>query len=218
MAVDTDIEGTTMASDRKLRRFIRAWRRRYPYPVPWVDDRANKQCRRSEEQWLGQFDGSSMVKRKDLLALVLWKVGGQDDRLEQAFQGVTGPANLGHAKRCIRKALATSNAMTALEGLVGETGGIPHWDPSMSSVVLAVCRPKVYAIADERALRTLAVLNLYSPAVDGRFRSVDWVPYLRACRRLAELSAVSLRDVSRALWAAADDAPNLPKTAPKPGR
>jgi uncharacterized protein YjiS (DUF1127 family) len=158
-----------------------------------------------------------MVKRKDLLALVLWKVGGQDHRLDQAFQGVTGPANLGHAKRCIRKALATSNAMTALEGLVGETGGIPHWDPAMSSVVLAVCRPNVYAIADGRALRALAALNLYSSAVDGEFTAVDWVPYLRACRRLAELSNVSLRDVSRALWAAADDAPNLPKT-PKPGR
>src|SRR6202034_3662879 len=119
--------------------------------------------------------------------------------------------NLGHAKRCIRKAVATSNSMTALEGLVGETGGIRHWDPAMASVVLAVCRPNLYAIADKRALRSLSALNLYNPAVDNEFSAVDWVPYLRACRKLAEVSGLSLREVSRALWAAADDAPNLPK-------
>ena len=29
-------------SDRKLRKFIGQWRKRYPYPVEWVDNRANK--------------------------------------------------------------------------------------------------------------------------------------------------------------------------------
>lgn len=204
-----------MPSDRKIRKFTRQWRKRYPYPLPWVDDRANKQCRRSEDQWLARFDGSTTLKRKDVLSLALWKFGGQAEQMEQAVQGIASPADWGRARRTIKRALVTSNPTEALVRLLGDEGGIAGWGPTMASVVLGVCQPNVYAVADQRVLRTLKALQLYEPAAEDEFLRADWWPYLRISRRLSDLSGMSLRDVSRALWAAADDAPSLPQ-APKP--
>jgi hypothetical protein len=200
-----------VVSDRKMRKFVRTWRRRYPHPVPWVDDRANKQCRISEDRWLLPFAGASSLRRRDLLGLVLWKFGAQEQRMARACQGVTGPADLGHAKRSIRKALSSDSPTAALDHLCGETGGISNWDAVMASVVLGVCRPERYVVADERCLRTLAALQLHEPIDQNAFTRHDWVPYLRLCRRLGNVSGLSMRDVARALWAAADDAPDLPK-------
>jgi hypothetical protein len=200
-----------MASDRKVRKFIRQWRRRYPYPVDWIDDRANKRCRRSEAAWLAQFEGATTLKRREVLSLIFWKLGGSSHLMDQAVKGIEGPAAWGHARRQIKKALQTSNATTALDCLLDEPGGIPGWGPAMSSVVLAVCRPDTYVVADDRALRTLRTLGLYSPQTNGEFVRADWWPYLKKCRQMAKLCGLSLAAVHQALWAAADDAPNLPR-------
>jgi hypothetical protein len=200
-----------MPSDRKTRRFIRQWRRRYPYPKDWVDNRANKQCRRSESDWLAQFEGADILKRREVAALIEWKFGNQANRREQALGGIASPAAWGHARRRIKKALATSNPTAALDFLLGEQGGISGWGPAMSSVVLAACRPGTYTVADQRALRTLDALNLYRPRAEGEFVRLDWVPYLLACRRLARICGLSLRAIDQALCAAADEAPNLPQ-------
>jgi uncharacterized protein YjiS (DUF1127 family) len=199
-----------MASDRRLRKFVRQWRTRYPYPVPWVDRPANKQCRRSENQWLAQFDGVAVLRRRDVLALALWKLGGDGARHEAGVAGISGPAEWGHARRCIKRALAAPNPNQALDHLVGATGGVPGWGPEMASVVLAACRPATYVVADARCLRSLHALALLEPSVEEGFSREKWWPYLRTCRHLAELSGVSLRDVGRALWAGADGAPGLP--------
>lgn len=199
-----------MASDRKVRKFIRRWRRRYLYPVDWMDNRANKQCRRSEAEWLAQFEDAPVLKRREVRALIEWRFAGEVR--DQALQGIDGPAAWGHARRQIKKALATRSPTEALDLLLGEQGGIPGWGPAVSSVVLAACRPDIYALADHRVLRTLAALNLYSPRGDREFVRLDWWPYLRACRELARLCELPLRGVAQALWAAADEAPDLPGT------
>ena len=204
-----------VASERKMRKFVRQWRRRYPYPLDWVDDRANKQCRRSELAWLSQFEGVANLRRRDVVALVEWALGDQPASKEFALKGLAGPAEWGHARRRIKKALATANPIGALDCLLGEEGGIPGWEPAMASVVLAVCRPATYVVADERAMRTLAALELCSPTTDGEFGRGDWWPYLRTWRKLAELCGLSLRDVHHALWAGADEAPSLLRS-PKP--
>jgi len=200
-------------SERKVRKFVRQWRRRYPLPVPWVDDRANKQCRRSEDLWLAQFAGADNLRRREVISLVVWRLGGDREAMERALAGIDGPAAWGHARRSIKKALAATNPMEALDRLVGEVGAIPGWTAVMASALLAACRPDLYVAGDDRALRSLAALDLLERTEPTSFTRGEWWPYLRACRRLAELADVSVRDVGRALWAGADDAPDLPSTA-----
>lgn len=199
-----------------MRKFIRQWRKRYPFPFPWVDDRANKQYRRSEAQWLASFDGATTLRRRDVVHLIEWRFGSQTDEKEHALDGVTGPSESGHTRRCIKRALEAPNPTEALDQLLGERGGIRGWGPAMASVVLAVCRPDTYVIADHRALRSLGALGLYSAHSEGDFVPEDWWPYLRICRRLAKDCGVSLPEVVHALTAAAEEAPKLPKSAKPP--
>jgi hypothetical protein len=212
-----------MTSERKVRKLIRQWRKRYPFPVDWVDDRANRMCRRSESEWLAQFDGASNLRRREVLALARWRLADQPDRSADALSAITGPAEWGHARRCIKRALATANPVGALDCLLGESGGVPGWGPEMASAILAACRPDAYPVADRRALQTLRVLDLHSPVGSDAFSRADWWPYVRLCRQLAMIGGVSLREVRQALWAAGDEAPKLPRAskaskAPKASR
>jgi len=207
-----------MPSERKVRKFIRQWRKRYPYPVAWVDDRANKQCRRSEAEWLSAFDGASTLRRRDVRTLIEWRFSASAIERGEALETIAGPAEWGRARRSIKRALATSNAMAALDCLLGECGGVPGWGPVMASVVLAACRPTEFVVADERALRSLRALGIYEGAGDGAFGRADWWPYLQSCRKLATTSGVVLRHVEQALRAAADDAPRPPKAPGVRGR
>jgi len=199
-----------VASDRRIRKFVRQWRRRYPHPVDWVDDRANKQHRRSETAWFAQFEGATSLKRREARVLVDWRFAGQADQRAEAFAGIDSPAAWGHAQRCIRKALKEQSPTRALDLLLGECSGIPGWGPPMASVVLAAASPDVYVVADERALGALEALGLMAPRTPGRFDRSDWWPYLRICRQLASECGVSLGEVRQALWAADGKAPALP--------
>lgn len=199
-----------MASDRKVRKFLRQWRRHYPSPSPWVDQRANKQLRRSERQWLAPLNGAPALRRRDVAALIEWRFVGHPGLREDALRGITGSAHSGHARRCIVKALATASPTGALDCLLEERGGIPGWGPDMASAVLAACRPDLYAVADGRSLRSLRALDLYAPCTDDDFVRDDWWPYLRICRKLAARCDLRLRQVGQALWAGADAAPRLP--------
>jgi hypothetical protein len=205
-----------MLSDRKMRKFIRQWRKRYPYPSDWVDNRANKQCRRSETEWLVRFEGVIDLRRRDVVALLEWKFDNQAHLKEQALRGVTGAVESGHARRCIKRALVARSPIVALDYLLEERQGIRGWGPTMASAVLAACRPDSYAVADSRALCTLKALELYSPSVEDDFTREDWWPYLRVCRDLVTISGLPLREVGRALWAASDHAPKLPKSSKPP--
>jgi hypothetical protein len=200
-----------MASDRRIRRFMRQWRKRYPYPVAWADERANKQCRRSEGEWLAQFEGATDLRRRQVTMLVEWRFADAPVPRHHALQGIAGPAAWGHARRRIKKALAASSPTAALDLLVADEGGVPGWGPEMASVVLAACRPDLYTIADHRALRTLQALKLHLPRSEEEFARLDWWPYLTVCRRLTDVCGLSLRSVHHALRAAADEAPNLPE-------
>ena len=199
-----------MPSDRKLRRFIRQWCRRYPLPSDWVDDRANKQLRRSEARWLAPFEGAEWLKRRQVKALIEWRCGDETTRRELALAGIDGPASWGRMQRAIKGALQEKSPTEALDRLLSDKHGFTGWGPGMASTVLAACRPKAYVVADERALRTLSALGLLVPHSFEEFDRQDWWPYLRTCRELSALSGVPLRSVHHALRAAADEAPKLP--------
>ena len=200
-----------------MRRFVRQWRKRYPCPVVWVDDRANKQYRRSEAQWLAQFDGVTALKRREVRALVAWAFPHEEKLAVESLSAIEAPAAWGHARRRIKDALKEKSPTGALDLLTDQEQGIPGWGPTMASVVLAACRPDIYAIAHDRPLRTLRLLGLHPPDSDS-FTRLDWYPYLRTCRQLAERCNLSLRAVGQALWAAADEAPKLPERPNRPAR
>ena len=199
----------------KVRKFLRQWRKRYPYPFAWVDDAANKRLRRSEAEWLAQFAGATSLKRREILSLIDWTFSSQVDRKQQAFAGIDGHIALGHAKRCITRALKETSATRALDHLLGERGGAPGWGPTIASAVLAACSPDTYLVADERALWTLSALGLFTPASSDSFVPADWWPYLGVCRGLASNSQMPLRAVGQALRVAAEHAPALPEKAKK---
>lgn len=200
-----------MPSDRKLRKFLRQWRLRYPNPGEWVDDRANRQCRRSESRWLAQFEGSTGLKRRDVRVLIARRFSTDPDREAKARSGIESPNSWGRARRSIKRALEEHSPNAALEHLVGDGGGIPGWDTETASMILAACRPKTYLVADARTLAALEGLGLCSPRDGERVLPSDWWPYLRACRHLAKVSGLSLRAVGQALWAAGPEAPKLPQ-------
>jgi hypothetical protein len=151
-----------------------------------------------------------VLKRREVEALVEWRFGANPHMREQALKGIDGPGAWGHARRQIKKALTTPDPMEALDCLLWQQGGVCGWGPAMSSLVLAVCRPDAYTVVDDRVLRSLEALGLFSPRVDGEFDREDWVPCLRTCQRLSRSCKMSLREVDQALWAAANDAPRRP--------
>ena len=108
------------------------------------------------------------------------------------------------AEAVIRRALATENDYEALVLISAPGAGVHGFRPAMGSVVLAVCRPARFTVADSRALKALRVLDLM-PLGPPSFRMQDWQPYLEACRELANSCDMRLRDVDRALWGAAAD-------------
>jgi hypothetical protein len=199
-----------MAGQRNIPKFLRQWRRRYPLPFDWVDDGANKRLRRSETEWLSQFAGATSLKRREIAALADWRFAAEPDAKKQAMGGIEGHLALGLAQRCIRRALKEPSATNALDHLLAECGGVPGWAPDMASAVLAAAQPDRYVVADERRLRTLRALGLCAPHATGAFLRADWWQYLATCRSLATECGMSLRAVGQALWAAADDAPELP--------
>jgi hypothetical protein len=205
-----------VSSPNYVRQFVRRWRKRYPFPYSWIDNAANRQCRKSEEKWLASFEGASRLKQRELVAIIEWRFVNRLER-ERALRGVTGARESGHAQRCIKKALAEKNAVVALDRLLGEEGGIPGWGLPMASTVLAVCQPETYLIADHRTLRTIQALNLFTPGDSEEFGRTDWMPYLRLGRKLAASCGVSLRQVGYAFRAAADQAPALPSEHRKKG-
>jgi len=128
---------------------------------------------------------------------------GSGDERHQSERWETRDGEPGAAE-LIRKALETSDDYDALATMARRVGGIYRFGPAMSSVVLAACRPTMYTIADTRALKAVRALGLM-PAGPSGFRLADWLPYVAACRNLAAMCDMSLRQVDRALWIAASD-------------
>lgn len=178
---------------------LRAWC--LLYPDPSAPAGRNAAARDYEDSRLGRFAGSVVLERDQVIELIGWKFGSMAHRRALATRGVAperweGPAG---AASLIRDALAESNDGNALATVCG----IYRFGPAMGSVILAACRPGRFTIADSRALKTLRTLGRM-PAGPPGFRLADWLPYLDACRDLANMCGMSLRDVDRALWVAAD--------------
>lgn len=163
---------------------------------------------------MARFAGVDGLKRRDVRALATWAFARDPVRLQGALAGTASPSAWGHARRRIRRALAAAHASEALDLVLASHGGVEGWDVEVATMVLASCRPEDYAALDTRRFQALEGLSLLTPRQPGRVEREDWLPYLQACRRLTRLTDLSLRDVQRALWAAADGVGELPERRP----
>jgi hypothetical protein len=172
------------------------------YPDPSAGRERNAAARADEDERLGRFAGLDALDRDQVIELINWKFGSMAHRRALAMRGISperwaGPDG---AAGLIRRALAASDDDDALATVCG----IYRFGPAMGSTVLAACRPGRFTVADSRALEALRGLGRMSAGPPG-FRLADWPPYLTACRSLAMQCELSLRDVDRALWVAAND-------------
>jgi hypothetical protein len=180
------------------------------YPVPSAPAERNDAARMDEDKFLARFGGLAELDRGQVAELVGWKFQGMAHRKALALRGISPERWENHddlpgAAAVIRRALASSDDYQALAIMAGG-GGIYRFGPAMSSVILAACQPTSFTVADSRALETLRRLRLMPPG-PASFRLEDWLPYLAACRKLAQTCDLSLRQVDRALWAGASDSP-----------
>jgi hypothetical protein len=179
---------------------LRDWCELYPNPLALTEE--NAAARADEDERLGRFAGLDALDREQVIELISWKFQSMAHRKALALRGVSLERWGGQdgAAVLIRRALADSDDDKALATVCG----IYRFGPAMSSVVLAACRPGRFTVADSRALKALRGLGRM-PAGPPGFRQADWLPYLRACRSLARLCGMSLREVDRALWVAANN-------------
>ncbi len=179
------------------------------YPVPSAPAVRNDAARMNEDKFLARFAGLVALDRDQAAALVGWKFQGMAHRKALALRGISPERWEDHdglpgAAAVIRSALASGDDYQALAAIAGGVGGIYHFGPAMSSVILAACQPRRFTVADSRALNTVRRLRLMPPGPAG-FRLEDWLPYLTACRTLARTCGLSLRQLDRALWVGASD-------------
>jgi hypothetical protein len=183
---------------------LRAWSEFYPDRSAPAE--RNAVARAVEDEWLDGFAGLDALERGQVVRLINWKFQSMAHRRALALRGVSPERWEGRngAGELVRRALADQDD----DGALTDVCGIYRFGPAMGSVVLAACRPGRFTIADSRALATLRRLGRMPPGPQG-FRRADWLPYLNACRSLASLCGLSLREVDRVLWVAADD-PGIP--------
>lgn len=190
--------GYMSATDICIR--LRTWCSLYPDPRATAE--RNATARAIEDQQLGLFAGLNALHRDQVVNLIEWKFQSMAHRKTLAMRGISSERWDGQdgAGELIRKALAATDDYVALTTVCG----IYRFGPAMSSVVLAACCPSRFTVADSRALKALRELGRL-PGGPRVFRLGDWLPYLNACRALSHLCDMSLREVDRALWVAADD-------------
>ena len=179
---------------------LRVWCQLYPDPSAPAE--RNAATRADEDERLDRFADLDALDRDQVIELINWKFQSMAHRRALAMRGIS-PERWGGkdgAAALIRRALASSND----EGALAMVCGLYRFGPAMGSVVLAACRPKRFTVADRRALKALRLLKRMPDGPPG-FRQGDWLPYLDACRTLSELCSLSLREVDRGLWLAANE-------------
>jgi hypothetical protein len=97
----------------------------------------------------------------------------------------------------VRGAIDVDDELDALRRLVALHGVRER----VGSAILAVLRPSRYTVMDVRAWTTLIRFGYLDEHATEPWLA-SWVPYLDVCRGIASESALDLRTVDRALWAA----------------
>jgi hypothetical protein len=183
---------------------LAAWHDQYPNPSATAGE--NAAARAGEDQRLSVFAGLGKLDRGQVTELVEWKFQAMPHRRKLAMAGISLERWTTHdgvvgAGDLIQRALAATDDYEALATMARRIGGISHFGPAMSSVILTACRPLAYTVADSRALSAVRDLGLLPPGRAG-FRLDDWTPYLDVCRTLSDRCGMTLRQVDRALWVA----------------
>ena len=186
----TDGEGgrSGLETTTDLCALLSAWQDRYPDRSGFSED--NAKARSNEAQWLSPFGDAEDLTRSQVLALIDWRFGAAAHHKALVLRAVESD-RWEHTSSCIREALRATSDVSALAAMSDHQAGVYGWGPSMSSVVLAACRSDRFILADARSLATLRALGRFT-GHGGGFVNEDWVPFLDACRSLAEGCSESL--------------------------
>ena len=183
---------------------LRAWCQLYPDRLASAE--RNAAARAHEDSWFGRFAGTDTLEREQVIELVDWKFQSMAHRRALAMRGISPERweGQGGVADLIRQALADTDRDDE-----GALMTLPHLSlrPGHGKRDTRRVPPWQLHGRHSRALKALRGLGQMPTGPPG-FQRHDWLPYLDACRSLADLCALSLREVDRALWIAADD-PNL---------
>lgn len=122
-----------------------------------------------------------------------------------------------HTRSQLALTLAQTDDAAAIHLLRHPTGSIPSWQTAMASVVLAACQPDRCTVADNRALRTVMLLEGKQPHLISstcHFPRSRWDGCLRTCRELHRPLRVLLQILDRV----EDCLPAAGRVATGPGR
>src|ERR1022692_4581 len=145
-----------METPDDLCEYISQWLARYPN----LDAAAaeNEKAQSDEDNRVGRFARLSTITQDDARELIRWKFQSMAPRRNKALKGVDDD-HWPVADQLLVEALSQDGDLPPLLTLGNVRNGIYGWGPAMSSVVLAVCHPSRFTIADTRALGTLRVLG-----------------------------------------------------------
>lgn len=147
---------------------------------------------------ISQFRDRNSLGLDDLEVIYRWKFRGlwPSSKVRALRSNVTES----QARDWTGRALADPDDLGALciAGLLAGVG------PGGASAVLMVARPERFSVMDTRALKSLAFIGQWDTDRQGwRSSYRHWIRYLDECRRLAGLSAMTLREVDRGLYQSA---------------
>jgi hypothetical protein len=131
--------------------------------------------------------------RTDLLTIVRWK--------SSRPLGLVKSNQKGEISDALRLAVDAKTPRVAMATLCGLRGvGVP-----VASAILTMIDPQRYTVIDRRALWTLGVRRQGDDGWPDLALTIDdYLGYLDFCRARSTELGISLRDLDRALWQAAD--------------
>ncbi len=197
----------THETTRRTAAIVEHWLPMY-LSQPWINEGARVALVRSEDAWLARFAGLNSLTHDGVNELLDWKWQRYAAKRQRSRRGVA--SDWGRAHGLIVQALAAVTPEEAIDALRWPTGGIPTWQTSTASVVLAACRPDRFTIADTRALKTVRLIQgAPQPMITSikQFQRSSWIPYLNLCRDMSHALGIRLRDIDRAFWVSAGRRP-----------
>lgn len=164
---------------------IRAW------VLAWAGKYADGHDERYADLWEREsLDRSSMAR------LIEWKFVAMPHRRSRALRALAGEPDqviadvTSAARRCVDDGAAL-RVVRVLHGI----------GPALGSAALMSMNASRWTVLDVRALASIRAVG-YSDVPDHAQRGSTWLPYLDACRDLAQRTSSDLRTLDRALFAA----------------
>jgi len=167
--------------DQRLSAWVRAW----------VDEYDHGHDERFADLWdRERLDRSSMER------LIEWKFVSMPHRRSRAHRALANESDQAIADvTCAARRCADDGAALRVVRVLDGVG------PALGSATLMAMDASRWTVLDVRALASIRAVGYGDVPASAQRRST-WLPYLDACRDLAQRTSSALRTVDRALFAA----------------